>query len=181
VQKLGSEVVFESPWMRVREDLIELPDGEVHRYGIVERADFVVVIPFERGMVCLVEQYRPSVDRRVWEFPQGAWDPGDSGTSSDLARLELAEETGFRAEEWTHLGRAFSAYGFCTQSFDVYLAKKLSAGPTRRSPGEQSMEQRMIPLTEFRYMVLSGEIMDAATIAAFTFANWSGNAFEELV
>ena len=72
-----------------------------------------------------VEQYRYAVGRRACEFPQGSWSPGRHGPASELARAELREETGLSAGSWTHLGHLFTAYGFCSQGFDVYLAEDL--------------------------------------------------------
>lgn len=47
--------------------------------------------------VWLVEQYRYTLGRRVWELPQGAYDQGRDLAPEDLARRELREETGLRA------------------------------------------------------------------------------------
>jgi 8-oxo-dGTP pyrophosphatase MutT (NUDIX family) len=105
VRTTSSREVYRNPWTRVREDVVELPDGSTGIYGVVERPDFALVLPAERDGFWLVEQYRHPLGRRSWEFPQGTWSPGSSGTAEGLARAELAEETGLRAARLDHLGR----------------------------------------------------------------------------
>ena len=60
IRTLGSQVVYENRWMRVREDAIERPDGSRGLYGVVEKPDFVAIAAIDRpcGLVHLVEQYR---------------------------------------------------------------------------------------------------------------------------
>src|SRR5438132_473856 len=109
---VDNRVVYSNPWMSVREDDIERDDGSVGLYGVVDKPDFALVIPYDAGGFWLVEQYRYPVRRSAWEFPQGSWD-SRSGTPEELARAELAEETGLRAAELRHLGHLYCAYGFC--------------------------------------------------------------------
>ena len=41
----SSRIVYENRWMRVREDAIRRRDGSPGIYGVVEKDDFVVVVP----------------------------------------------------------------------------------------------------------------------------------------
>ena len=61
-------------------------------YGVVDKPDFALVIPQDLDGFWVVEQFRYPVGRRAWEFPQGSWGAGASGSTIDLARSELAEE-----------------------------------------------------------------------------------------
>lgn len=54
----SSREVYRNPWMRVREDTLELDDGSPGLYGVLERPDFALVIPAERDAFWLVEQFR---------------------------------------------------------------------------------------------------------------------------
>ena len=158
--------VFRTPWMTVRHDEVVFPDGTPGRYGVVAKADFVVVLAAERDGFWLVEQFRYPVGSRQWEFPQGGWPAGHDGSQADLAAAELAEETGLRAASWTHLGRMFAAYGYSDQAFDVFLATDLTPGPTRREATEQDMVTRWFPETELRAMVRDGRFADSNSAAA---------------
>lgn len=168
MEQTSSRVVYENPWMTVREDTIRRPDGTPGVYGVVEKPDFALVLPrWERGF-WLVEQYRYPVRRRAWEFPQGSWGAGGGGTAAELARTELAEETGLRATGLTHLGHLYEAYGYSTQGFDVYLATGLTEGEPEREAGEQDMVHRRFTDEEVDRAIRAGLIVDAPSLAALT-------------
>lgn len=168
MEQLTSRIVYQNPWMTVREDEIRRPDGSPGIYGVVEKPDFALVLPRWRDGFWLVEQYRYPVGRRAWEFPQGSWGRGAEGDQAALARQELAEETGLRAASLTHLGHLYEAYGFSTQGFDVYLAAGLSEGDPDREQSEQDMIHRAFTDAEITAMIRRGEIVDAPSLAALT-------------
>src|SRR3954464_407337 len=142
--------------MRVREGSIELADGSASIYGVVERPDFALIIPAERDGFWLVEQYRHPIGRGVREFPQGAWSHGSNGSAEELARAELAEETGLRAGRLEHLGHLDLAPGLMTQRFDVWLATDLTPGPPDREISEADMQMAFVPDTKLRDMIRDG-------------------------
>ncbi len=164
---LSSREVYRNAWMSVREDQVRRADGSSGVYGVVDKPDFALVIPRDDDGLWLVEQYRYPVQRRAWEFPQGSWGTGASGSRLELAAAELQEETGLRADELRHLGHLYEAYGFCSQGFDVYVATGLSTGPTRRESTELDMRHRHVPEHEFRALVMRGEIVDGPSVAAY--------------
>lgn len=168
MERVGSRVVYENPWMTVREDAVRRADGSAGIYGVVEKPDFALVLPrWERGF-WMVEQFRYPVGRRAWEFPQGSWGRGGVGDQEDLARRELAEETGLRAERLEHLGHLYEAYGFSTQGFDVYLATGLAEGRPDREVTEQDMVHRAFTDAEVAGLIRSGGLVDAPSLAALT-------------
>lgn len=168
MQTTSSRTVYRNAWMSVREDEIVLPDGRRGLYGVVDKPDFALVVPREDdGDLWLVQQYRYPVQRRSWEFPQGSWSTSSGGAPADLARAELREETGLRAQRLEHLGRLDEAPGFCSQRVDVWLATGLVAGPPEREVTEQGMRTRRVTEGELRRMVLAGELVDAASLAAY--------------
>jgi 8-oxo-dGTP pyrophosphatase MutT (NUDIX family) len=168
MEQVSSRVVYQNPWMTVREDEIRRADGSPGIYGVVEKPDFALVLPRWRDGFWLVEQYRYPVGRRAWEFPQGSWGAGAGGDQLVLARQELAEETGLRATEMIHLGHLYEAYGYCTQGFDVYLATGLAEGEPDREASEQDMIHRAFSDTEINELIRTGGIVDAPSLAALT-------------
>lgn len=153
--------------MTVREDQIRRPDGSEGIYGVIDKPDFALVIPADRDGFWLVEQYRYTVGGRFWELPQGTFPQGHEGDPAELARRELAEETGLRAGHLEHLARLHVAYGMSSQGCHVFLATSLSHGQARREPEEQDMRQRWVSRGTFEQMISEGAITDIATIAAY--------------
>ena len=164
--RTGSRVVYENAWMRVTEDAIMHAGGRPGVYGVVHKTDFAIVLPRTADGFWLVEQFRYPVGRREWEFPQGTFPVGSSGSQLDLARAELSEETGLSARTFTHLGRLNLAAGLADQCFDVYLAEGLTEGEPAREATEQDMVHQAFGDDEIEAMIASGVLIDAASLAA---------------
>ena len=165
MDQLDSRTVYRSAWMTVREDSVRFPNGSTGLYGVVDKPDFALILPRHETGFWLVEQYRYPVGRRFWEFPQGSWGSGISGSQAELARSELAEETGLQAGSIDHLGHLYGAYGFCSQGFDVYLATGLQIGEPDRESTEMDMIHRAFTDEEIDSLVKGGRIVDAASLA----------------
>jgi 8-oxo-dGTP pyrophosphatase MutT (NUDIX family) len=168
VRTTSSREVYRNPWIRVREDAVVHDDGSTGIYGVIEKPHFGLVIPAERDGFWLVEQFRHPLGRRAWEFPQGTWTAGESGSAEELGRAELAEETGLRAGGLRHLGHLDLAPGLSTQEFDVWLATDLTQGPTAREASEADMRSAFVTEAELETMVRDGRFTDGPSLAAYS-------------
>jgi 8-oxo-dGTP pyrophosphatase MutT (NUDIX family) len=167
VRTLATGVVYEDNWIRLRKDQFERRDGSLGSYAFVEKPDFALVIPAENDGFHLVEEYRYPIARRTWSFPQGGFPPGSTGSPEELARMELAQETGFRARSLTKLGFLHCAHGISSQGGHMYLATGLEPGEPDREPEEQDMRQAWFPRAQFEEMIAGGAITDDSTLAAY--------------
>ncbi len=165
IRTLSSRTVYANAWMTVREDAIERSDGRRGVYGVVDKPDFVLVVPYENGGLHLVEQYRYPVRQRLWELPQGVWG-GPDADPLEAAAHELAEETGLRAGRQTVLGRLHEAYGMSSQAFHVVLAEDLTPGEQALEPEEVGLVSSFFALPEVWSLVDAGRLTDAPTLAA---------------
>lgn len=167
MQTLDTREVYANNWMSVREDAIRRPDGSDGIYGVVDKPDYALIIPFDGERFHLVEQYRYPLGLRRWEFPQGTAPERASMAPSELAARELQEETGLRAGSLTELGLLDVAPGMSSQRGRVFLATELTAGEHAREHEEQDMHSAWFGRAEFERMIRSGTITDAQTIAAY--------------
>lgn len=167
METTATRIVYENRWMRVREDAIRRRDGSSGIFGVVEKPDFVVIVPVEDdGRLHLVEQFRYPVKGRYWELPQGSWEQVPGAEPLEVARGELREETGLDAASMTYVGHLFEAYGYSSQGYHIFIATGLRRGGADREHEEQDLVTQEIPLPEVERMVRDGEIKDATTVAA---------------
>ncbi len=171
MQQRESKVVYANAWISVREDVVVRDDGAESIYGVVDKPDFCIVLP--RGTDAegrpgwwVVQQFRYPVGARRWEFPQGTWSTGASGSLEDLARAELVEETGLRAERVTPLGGFDLAAGLSSQRGHAWLAEGLAEGEQQLEETEADLVTRFVPDAELAAMVRDGVLVDAVSLAA---------------
>jgi ADP-ribose pyrophosphatase len=161
---LTTRDVYANPWIRVREDVAEMPDGRTTLYGVVQCAPAVGVLPFlDADTVVLVGQYRYVARDFYWEMPTGGIRPGESEEAA--ARRELAEEAGYAADRLVKLCAFHSSKSVVDETAHIYLAEGLRpvAG---ESDDTEFIEVRPFALDEVVRMVEASEIRDAMTVVA---------------
>lgn len=156
-------MVYENPFMKIREDRVIRPDGKEGLYGVVDtRYATGVVALTESQEIFLVGQYRYPTDMYSWEIIEGGSDPGESPL--EAIKRELVEEAGLTAERWTQLGPEFHLSNCITsERAYVFLAENLKdvgAAPE----GTEVLQLKKVPFAEALEMVRTGEIVDALSI-----------------
>ena len=147
---------------RVEEIDRELPDGTRHTRAVVRHAGAVALIPLvDRDHVCLIRNYRVSVDRTLIELPAGTLEPPE--TPEQTARRELIEETGFRAGRLEPLHSFFMSPGILDERMHVFVASELQEVGAAREAGEE-IENLIVRWDEALRLVHSGQIEDAKTL-----------------
>ncbi len=162
----SSTVVYSNRWMTVREEQTLRHDGAEGVFGLVQKPDYALVVPYADGGFHLVEQYRYAVKGRYWEFPQGSWEEKPDADPLALARGELAEETGLTAGAMTPLGHLFEAYGYCDQGVHIILATDLTPGETDLDEEEAGLVSRWFSEAEVWQLIAEGRFKDAPSVAA---------------
>lgn len=168
IETLNSSVVYQNRWMTVREDQIRRPSGAQGIYGVVDKPDFVAIVPIDDDLIHLVQQYRYPVHQRYWEIPQGSWESEPDADHAVVAAGELREETGLTANKLQYVGHIYQAYGYSNQGFHVYLATNLEAGVQKLDEEEEGLISKAFSLEEFESMIVTGVIKDATTISAYS-------------
>ena len=166
---LSSKPVYENPWMRLREDLAEMPDGRTTIYGVVTFGDCVGVVPFvDDNNVLLVRQYRyVQGENHRWEIPTGGVHPGEK--LEEAAQRELAEEAGYRAGRLVQISSYYTSKCICDETAHLFIGEDLT--PAALPPDEtEFLERRVFPFDEALRMTLEGEIMDSMSVIALLLA-----------
>lgn len=166
---LTSRPVYANPWIRVREDVAELPDGRTTLYGVVECAPAVGVLPFlDERTVVLVGQWRYVSRAFRWEIPTGAVKPGESEEAA--VQRELAEEAGYAADRLVKLCTFDTSKSILDETAHLYVAEGLR--PVAREPDDtEFIEVRAFPFADVVRMVERSEIVDGMTALAVLHAS----------
>lgn len=145
-------------YRRIIRRTYELPNGRVADFDVTQGMPFVGVFAMTPDeQVVLVRQFRPGPEEFLLECPAGRIEDGESPEVG--AARELLEETGY-AGELTLLQSTWSSpYTTSTRYAAMALNCKRIAEPTP-DPCE-FIETILIPLSEFRALLLAGQITDA--------------------
>jgi 8-oxo-dGTP pyrophosphatase MutT (NUDIX family) len=162
---LGTRLVYENPWLRLREDRVIRPDGKEGIYGVVEMLPSVGIVAVSSdGKVALVEQWRYVHEKSSIEIPTGGSEKGDPDVLG-AARRELREETGLSAQEWRALGSIDNSNGATIDVAHLFFATRLSAGEPEQDEHE-ILKLLWLDFPKVVDMVLDGEITESVTVAA---------------
>lgn len=151
---------------RFRVERVEQPTagGGVRAREVVRHPGAVVILPLLDGDgVCLIENYRISVNQTLLELPAGTLEVGED--PAVCAARELEEETGYRADRIEFVHAFYLSPGILDEKMHLYFATGLTLGPARREPGEEIVN-RIVSADEALALVAAGEIRDAKTLVA---------------
>lgn len=159
---LDHRLVYENPWISVREDRVIRPDGQPGIYGVVHfRNKAVGVLPVEDdGSVWLVGQHRYPVNAYSWEIPEGGGPDGED--PEQTARRELREETGLLATRLEPIAISHLSNSVSDEVAYLFRATGLTPGPDDPEGTERLEVRKMDWLTAWS-MVVDGLITDSMT------------------
>jgi len=159
---ISTERVFDGALLKVHRDRVRLPDGSQGAREYIRHPGAVAIVPlFDDGRVLLERQFRYPHRREFIELPAGKLEPGEPHL--ETAKRELLEETGYIAQEWTHVGVIHTAIAYTDEAIDLFDARKLTLQERKLDQGE-FLETFVVPLDEAIAMIRDGRITDAKSV-----------------
>ena len=166
-----STYLFKSPYVTLRADTVELPNGEkVDDYTIWEVSDGVVVIALttDRNML-FTRQYRQGTGEILLQLPGGSYDKKTEDPKQAATR-ELLEETGYQAEGFIYLGEVSIYPSKMTKKVHIYLAADVKQRGATQFDDTEDIQTVSFPLTDVVKLIETGRITDAEAIAGIFLA-----------
>ncbi len=162
---LDSRIVYDNPWITLREDKVINPGGGENDYGHIHfKKKAVGIVPIDdQGNTWIVGQDRYTLGEYSWEVPMGASEEDEDPL--DTAHRELKEETGLTAASMTQLMRLHTSNSITDEVGFVFVARDLTAGETSFDEMEL-LDVRKLPLVDVVAMIGRGEMTDAISVAA---------------
>ncbi|MDB5900524.1 MAG: ADP-ribose pyrophosphatase [Ramlibacter sp.] len=154
---LSEEIIYDSPWLRVRRVDTQFASGLVRPFSLKEEPDVAVCLPVTPdGRFVLVEEYRHGPRRALFELPAGVVDPGEDPLAA--AAREALEETGYQGAI-RHLGSTWiSAYSGARKH--IFLMEDAQRVGEPQPEPHELMRVVVATREEFEEVVRSGELSD---------------------
>lgn len=158
--------VFETPVFSLHQiDLIPSGKENTVPFYRLHAPDWINIIALTaQNEIVLVEQYRAGIDRPTLETPGGMVDPHEKPL--DAAKRELLEETGFRAEQWTPIGRASSNAAILDNYTYFFLAEGCEQTDEPRPDALEDIAVHRKPMEDFLELVRDGTVHHSVVVAA---------------
>jgi ADP-ribose pyrophosphatase YjhB (NUDIX family) len=164
----GTHPAYQSPWVEVWLDDVELPNGERIEHHVLKfpRPSVTAVVVDDQDRTLLIWRHRYITDTWGWEVPAGWAEAGEDLT--DTARREVEEETGYRPGTVRRMTAYDAIAGISTMRFTSFVATDAVRIGEPRDLVEASRVE-WIPLSDVPKLADSGQISDGPSLTALSY------------
>ncbi|MFL5742295.1 MAG: NUDIX hydrolase [Flavisolibacter sp.] len=167
---LESEYLFRQPWLTVRKEKCELPNGKIMQaYYTLEYGTWVTAFALTRdNKVVLIKQYRHGLGVESIETPGGVVDKGES-LETAVAR-ELKEETGYVFSSFEYIGKICANPATTNNYMHMFLAKGGEKVAEQSLDETEDIEVLIYSIDELKKLLRSNGIVQALHTACIFYA-----------
>jgi len=164
---LKSKMILDHYWCKVRQDEIELPNGQIiDDYFVTIKPEVAMVLPITSSKeIIFVQQYRHAVGEFFLELPAGNFDPTKENAEVAAIR-ELREETGYIPQEFRKIGTLYDKPSKDTNQIHLFLAENVSKVGEQQLDITEEIEVVLIPIESVLEKIIQREISVTGTVAA---------------
>lgn len=167
---LESQYLYNEPWLTIRKEKCELPDGRIMpAYYVLEYPSWVSAFALTKdGRVVMVKQYRHGLGVVSTELPGGVVDAGED-LQTAMAR-ELLEETGYRFDSYQFLGKLCANPATSNNYMHMFLATGGEKVAEQKLDATEDVEVVVYTVEEVRQLLADNAIVQALHTATIFYA-----------
>ena len=164
---IKSQEIFKGKILNLFVDEVKLPNGHTSTRELIRHCKASCVLAInEKNEIIIEEQFRYPYDTTLIEFPAGKCDKDED--PKDTALRELAEETGYIANNIELLGLFYPTCAYSDEVIYLYIATDLKEGKQHLDKDE-TLSFSWIKLNEFIKMIQEDKVRDGKTLATMTY------------
>jgi 8-oxo-dGTP pyrophosphatase MutT (NUDIX family) len=160
----GTRRMYDSEWMSVDLDDVEIPDGERFEHHVVRLPyPSTAVVVVEDDAVLMMWRHRFTTDKWGWEVPAGRCEEGETAETSAIRETE--EETGYKVSV-EPLVTINPMNGISSHETHIFVG----SGPVRTGEPDpaEAAKVEWLPLNEIPALIRKGLVPCGITLAALT-------------
>ncbi len=163
---IRSEYLHRKPWLTVRQECVELPNGNrIPEYYVLEYPDWVNILALTRDkQFVLVRQYRHAYGHTDYELCAGVCDPEDS-SPLEAAQRELREETGYGNGVWQEFMTISANTSTHTNLTHCFLATDVEPVVARHLEATEDLSVHLFSLEQLKDL-LKQDLIKQSLMAA---------------
>ncbi|MEM1312137.1 MAG: NUDIX hydrolase [Patescibacteria group bacterium] len=165
-QTLETKTIFDSKFLKVYQDEVRLPNGNIiNDYTLVEKPSVVVIVAIDsHNNLIVLNEYKHGAKEYLNVLPAGHLAKGEN--SLEAARRELLEETGYSGENFSELGVLYDYPSKDVHKVNVVLVKDIKKVTEENHEETESITYKLVPLGKVKQQILNKEWKSTSSISA---------------
>ena len=170
VTSVGNNII--SPWVTIAEkEVLFSPKEEKQTYHSLILSDYISILArTPSGMIPVVRQFRPAIERYTWELPAGLSELGEKPETTAIR--ELKEEAGVETIAIKHIGTTFVDTGRLSNHVQMFYVE--CSEPISGYEVEKGIETKFIKPEELKQAIINSEFDNQIHIASLYMASLFG-------
>jgi len=167
---LNRKKVFDSRFVKVYEDTVELPNGNIlEDYTVVEKPSIVVIVATdEKNNIFVLREYKHGAQKVLWTLPAGHKPEHESAV--EAAQRELKEEVGATGGVFEELGVLHDYPSKDIHKTFVVRAKNVVLTDAPNHEETESIACEILSIGQLKEQVKKKEWHSSLALAALTFS-----------
>lgn len=157
-QTLQSDLLIQHPFLTVHAQTVQLPNGQIiNEWHRVHTRDYVNALVLNEANEALVlEGYKHGLGKSSWQILGGYLEKEEE--PMEAVQRELLEETGYKSDQWEHLGSFVVDANRYVGTGHFFLARHAYQATQPNNDDLEQIELKWVTLSELRNALFDGRV-----------------------